>query len=124
MIATTDLDSLEQKKLLSRILNGYYTIKINNYNLRVYPPSIDIENKANIYYNNILEDIKYDDEDCWLREDKRMMILSQLGIWYPDKQKEIDIILKDIDKLKIELFKHYSLKDTRKLIKENEDVNE
>ena len=118
MIATTDLDFLEQKKLLSRILNGYYTIKINKYNLRVYPPSIDIENKANIYHNNILEDIKYDDEDCWLREDKRMMILSQLGIWYPDKQKEIDTILKDIDKLKIELFKHYSLKDTRKLIKE------
>ncbi len=115
---------VDETKILSRILNGYYPIKVGKYNLRVCLPSIDIENRASLFYNELLEDLRFDDKDAWLDEQKRMFILNVQNIWSSDKEKELDILLKDVEKLKENLYKHYALTDTRKLIKEKlEEIN-
>lgn len=124
MNVITDFISVEANKhnlknTLSRIIDGYYKIKVKKYTLKVKPPSIKIEASAERYHNYILENLKYDDADSWLDENRRYMILQKYGIWNLEQNKDIEQKIKDIDKLKVELYKHYSLADTRSLIKDN-----
>jgi hypothetical protein len=109
---------MDKNRLLSRLLKGYYFVKVKDFKLKVKPPTVYIENKAELYHNKIIEDLKFDDSQDWLDEDKRMFILSINKIWHNDLQKELDVLLLDMGVLKTELFKNFNLIDTRKLIKE------
>jgi hypothetical protein len=109
---------MEESKLLNRLLKGYYLIKVLNHKLKVKPPTIDVENKADLYYNEVIEDLKFEDSQDWLDDKKRIIILGLQGVWNPEKQKELDILLEDVGKLKIQLFKNFNLHETRALIKD------
>ena len=109
---------MDKNRLLSRLLKGYYFIKVKNFKLKIKPPTVYIENKAQLYHNKIIENLKFDDTQDWLDEDKRMFILAINKIWDNSQQKELDILLSDTSVLKTELFKNFNLIDTRKLIKE------
>ena len=108
---------MKDSQLLNRLLKGYYFIKVRNHKLKIKPSTLAIENKANIYYDKIIEDLKFENSEDWLDDKKRIVILGLQGVWSPQKQKDMDTALDNITKLKIELFKHFTLVDTRKLIK-------
>tara|TARA_R100001163_G_scaffold55256_1_gene42680 strand:- start:4281 stop:5300 length:1020 start_codon:yes stop_codon:yes gene_type:complete len=109
---------MDSSSLLNRLIKGCYYIKIRKKNLKIKPSTIDLENKADIYYNKIIEDLKFDDKEDWLSEKQRIYVLLMQQIWNDDKQKQLDILLSDMSKLKVQLYKNFSLIDTRKLIKE------
>jgi hypothetical protein len=115
---------MDKNRILSRLLKGYYFVKVKNFKLKVKPPTVYVENKAALYHDKILEDLKFDDSQDWLDEDKRMFILTINKIWDNSQQKELDTLLDDIIILKKELFKNFNLVDTRKLIKEKIKDNE
>ena len=108
---------MKDPELLNRLFKGYYFIKVRNHRLKVKPLTLSIENKASVYHDKIIEDLKFEDGQDWLDDKKRMIILGLQDLWNPEKQKDMDIALQNITKLKIELFKHFTLVDTRKLIK-------
>ena len=119
------LHQVDETETLSRILNGYYTIKVKDYVLKVYLPSIDILNKAESLYHKTIAELRFDDQDCWLEENKRMFILNVQKIWNGDKEKVLDTLLKDVETLKLNLYKHYNLPETRDLIKDKlKQINE
>lgn len=105
-------------KTLSRLIDGYYNIHIGKYKLKVVPTSIDIENKAEKYYEHIIDELKYDNNEDWLAEDRRLFILQYHNIWLPEQEKQIEQSFKDIDKLKVQLYYNFHLVDTKKLIKD------
>ena len=109
---------MEETKILNRLLKGYYSIKLRKHTLKVKPSTISIENKSDLYYDKVIEDLKFDNGEDWLDDKKRIIILGLQGLWNPQKQKELDALLKDVSTLKIQLYKHFNLKDTRDLIKE------
>ncbi len=108
---------MKDPELLNRLFKGYYFIKVRNHRLKVKPLTLSIENKASVYHDKIIEDLKFEDGQDWLDDKKRMIILGLQDLWNPEKQKDMDTALENITKLKIELFKHFTLVDTRKLIK-------
>tara|TARA_R110002074_G_scaffold388868_2_gene571827 strand:+ start:450 stop:1451 length:1002 start_codon:yes stop_codon:yes gene_type:complete len=107
---------------LNRLLRGYYYINIKKNNLKIKPTTISLENKSDIYYNKIIEDLKFDNSEDWLSEKQRMYILMMQQIWCDKDQKDLDILLSDMSKLKVQLYKNFTLVDTRKLIKEKLDM--
>jgi len=98
---------MDKNRILSRLLKGYYFVKVKNFKLKVKPPTVYVENKAALYHDKILEDLKFDDSQDWLDEDKRMFILTINKIWDNSQQKELYTLLDDIIILKKELFKNF-----------------
>lgn len=105
-------------KNLDRLFSGYYYVKFKDDKFKVVLPDVFINNKADRFYDKILDEIKFDNSEYWLSEDKRFFILNHHNIWNQDKQKDIDTALKDLDKMKIQLYKNFWSKDTRDLIKD------
>lgn len=119
---------MNNKSILVRLINGYYRLTIDDKKFKVYIPNINLLNKASEFYDKIIEEIKYDDTDSWLSENKRMFILNINNIWSTEKQKDLDQLVKDLDKMKIQLFLHYNNQDTKNLIKQkiafiHEEIN-
>lgn len=110
------LQQTNHNDLLNRIINGFYIIYIKGKKFYIHLPSYEIKYNAEKYYNNILEDLKYDTD--WLEEDKRLSILNYYNIWNKDKENLLQTILKDLEKIKIQLFLNYSSEPTRNLIKQ------
>ena len=89
---------------------------------KVYLPS-DIQQNRSLPQNYCK--LRFDDQDCWLEENKRMFILNVQKIWSGDKEKILDTLLKDVETLKLNLYKHYNLPETRDLIKDKlKQINE
>ena len=77
--------------LLYRIFSGklFFFYKNDKYELR--SPSIDIRYEAQLLYQNIINDEKYND---WLREDNLENLLIYLNLW----TKDTNMIIKDLEK--------------------------
>ena len=92
---------MKDPELLNRLFKGYYFIKVRNHRLKVKPLTLSIENKASVYHDKIIEDLKFEDGQDWLDDKKRMIILGLQDLWNPEKQKDMDIALQNITKLKM-----------------------
>ena len=97
--------------LLYRIFSGklFFFYKNDKYELR--SPSIDIRYEAQLLYQNIIHDEKYND---WLREENLEKILITLGLWTMDTSTILKSLNKRVDDAKIALFQQRSLKDKTK----------
>lgn len=100
--------------LLCRILCGklYFTYNSDIYELR--SPDNEIKYKAQILYNNIINEEKYNQ---WIRASDLDNILISLGLWTKDTTVIMKDLVNKIDNQKVDLFKFSSLSDRVKSIR-------
>jgi hypothetical protein len=90
--------------LLHRILSGYliFYYKQDKYELRKISNNLRYE--ADLLYENIIYDEKYND---WIRQEHVDNILINLGLWTKDTVNIISKLEKSIDALKVQLFENF-----------------
>lgn len=93
------------EKLLYRILLGYYYININNNKYKVVAPDLKIKYEAEILYDNILEENKFDKRFSTLKEIEMSLIAN--NIWSPELDKKIKEIENQIDDAKVDIYLNF-----------------
>lgn len=107
---------MDLEYLLYRIIDGYYTISIENILYKIKCPSVSIKHEAHLVYSSIIDNNKYD-IDSWISSKMIEKLQSIYGIWTPSHQKELDLLDEDIQKYKIDLYLNYQNESKKKFIK-------
>jgi hypothetical protein len=97
--------------LLQRIINRSLIFSYNDKDYTLYQPNSRIKYKAEIIYDHIINDEKYED---WLRFNDVENYLIVLGLWMPNTKDQIKNIEQGIDTVKIDLFKNYRIPEQKK----------
>ena len=102
--------------LLHRILCGklYFYFKGEKYEL--VSPDNSVRYEADILYNSIINDEKYND---WIREENMTEIMIDLGIWHNGMNTLIKQLQTKIDNLKVELFQSFAAISKQPKIRNN-----
>lgn len=102
------MNDAEIELLLYRIFSGrlFFYYKNEKYELR--SPDIKTRYEAQLLYNSIINDEKYNE---WLREENLEKILISLGLWTTDTSVIIKSLNKRIDDTKVSLYQQRSFKD-------------
>ena len=104
--------SLENfNKLLYRIILGYYYIYIGNKKYKIVYPSLKIKYEAEILYDFIIEDNKYD--KTWLTDSEIDFQLNVLGLWNKNKEQTLKDIETRLEDTKIELYLSFANQDKK-----------
>lgn len=109
---------MDNKLILHRILNGYYYIHLNNKDYKIISPSNKIKFKAHKIYLDTLDDIRFDENDAWLPDDKRLFLLNLLNIWDKSKEDRLEELSKSLNNIKISIYKNFYFIDVRKKLYE------
>jgi hypothetical protein len=114
-------------KLLYRILLGYYFISLNDTKYKIVYPSIELKYEAEILYDSIIDDNKYD--KSWMTEEEINFELAKNEIWTKEDNDILEITKKSIDSTKIELYLNFGISSKRNKIKKsikamNRQINE
>ena len=96
--------------LLYRLINGYYYTDFQGRKLKVVTPSAKIKYEANIYHDQVQQELKFHEADEWLSEVRRERILNHFGIWNNDKEKRLKELEKNQEELKLGLYLGFSIK--------------
>ena len=104
--------------LLYRIFCGYLIFNLNNETYKLSSANLTIKYEAQILYNNIVNDEKYND---WIREENLDSLLVYLNLWTKDTSMIIKDIEKKIDNNKVEYYTHFKFSDKKNSIKKNLD---
>lgn len=104
--------------LLYRIFSGYLIFYVNNEKYILKSASIDLKYEAQILYNSIINDEKYND---WFREENLDNLLIYLNLWSKDTTMIIKDIEKKIENSKVDYYNHFKLSDKKKTTKKNLD---
>lgn len=104
--------------LLYRIFCGYLIFNLNNENYKLISANLPIKYEAQILYNSIINDEKYND---WIREENLDNLLVYLNLWTKDTNMIVKDIEKKIDNNKVEYYTHFKFSDKKKNIKKNLD---
>jgi hypothetical protein len=102
--------------LLYRVLSGKILFTYKNEQYEVKSASIDTRYEAQILYDNIINDEKYND---WIREEDLEHMLISLNLWSKDTHKIIKDIEKKIDRTKVDMFLSSALSDKVKKLKKS-----
>ena len=102
--------------LLYRIFCGYLIFNLNNESYKLCAADLSLKYDAQILYNNIINDEKYND---WIREDSLDYLLIQLNLWTKDTKMIIKDIEKKIDNSKADYYTHFKFSDKKASIKKN-----
>jgi len=102
--------------LLYRVLSGkiLFTYKNEQYELRT--PTIEVRYRAQLIYDNIINDEKYND---WIRSEDLDNMLISLGLWSKDTNNIIKDIEKKMERSKVDMYLSASLSDKVKKIKKS-----
>jgi hypothetical protein len=101
---------------LSRILSGYLLFFHKNERYELRYPSLPLKYEANLIYNNIINDEKYND---WIREENAIKAMIFLGLWTDETEIMIQKLDKTIDNLKVELYNNFLNKSKHPKIRES-----
>jgi hypothetical protein len=104
------------ENLLYRILGGHLIFYYKQEKYEVRKASNLVRYEAEILYNKILNDEKYND---WIREENISNIMINLGLWTKETDKTIKQLEKRIENQKVELFENFMKTDTQKKIRKN-----
>ena len=112
------MEYTEIEHKLYNILDGKYYIYYNDQEYISVPNSISDRNRAGILYNQIMDDIKYDNMITW---DQAQIISERLGVWTKKDEESLKSIERLLENLKLELFLDHTnptkVKKLRKQIK-------
>lgn len=111
--------NINYEKLLYRILLGYYYIYIDNTKYKIKYPCLNIKYEAELLYDSILENNKFD--KTWLTDNEIDLYLIMNKIWYKDKDKQLEKLQKQLEKSKISLFLNFINKEKKQFYKKEID---
>ena len=100
------------EKLLYRIILGYYYIYIDNEKFKIVYPSINIKYEAEILYDSIKEDNRFDKNLLTISE--MDALLKKEKIWDEQKEKDLKTAEIDLENSKVLLFQNFFNKDSAK----------
>jgi hypothetical protein len=100
--------------LLYRVLSGKILFTYKNEQYELKNSSVDIKYEAQILYDSIINDEKYND---WIRAEDLDDMLISLGLWSKDTNKIIKDIEKKIERSKVDMFLSAALSDKVRKIK-------
>lgn len=100
--------------LLYRILSGKILFYYKNDQYELRSPSVNTRYEAQIIYDNIINDEKYND---WIRADYLENILISLNLWSKDTLKIIKDIEKKIDRTKVDMYLSAAISDKLKKLR-------
>jgi hypothetical protein len=114
-------------KLLYRIFLGYYFISLNNVTYKIVYPSMKLKYDAEILYDSIIEENKYD--GSWMTEEEINFELARNDIWNKEDNTKLEVNKKALDSNKIELYLNFNIVSKRDKIKKsikflNRQINE
>lgn len=105
------------EKLLYRILLGYYYINLNNNIYKVLYPNLNIKYEAEILYDNIIEENKFD-KRLWTLKDIELYMLSN-NIWNPTFDQKIKETENQIDDTKVDIYLNFLSLNKKNFLKKN-----
>jgi hypothetical protein len=100
--------------LLYRVLSGKILFTYKNEQYELKNSSVDIKYEAQLLYDSIINDEKYND---WIRAEDLDNMLISLGLWSKDTNNIIKDIEKKIERSKVDMFLSASLSDKLKKIR-------
>lgn len=98
------MDSRSINIYLSRILSGFYLFIYNNTKYKLVYPDINIKYEAELYAEQEYENNKFND---WITEDTILDSLVSMGIWNYNGDDNLKNLEKQIDDLKVDIFKNF-----------------
>lgn len=110
------------EKILYRILLGYYPIYIDNEEYKVITPNLDIKYNAEILYDKIIEENKFDKRLLTSKEIEMQLITN--GVWNPELDKRLTIVKEDIDNAKVDIYLNFLNSTKKKFLKNNLYIQE
>lgn len=110
------MNDADIESVLYRILSGLLLFWYDGEKYELRSPSILIKYEAQLLYDKILEEEKYNQ---WIREENLTAYLINLGLWTKDTMTIIKDLEKKIENYKIELYRSAALKDREKVNRKN-----
>lgn len=109
------MHELNLDKLLYRILLGYYYIYIDDQAYKIVNPSIHIKYEAELLYERIIEENKYNTQ--WLTDQEIELYLFTNKIWNKEQDAKLKTFEKSIEDTKIDIYKNFINVQFRKKLK-------
>lgn len=97
---------LDIESYLYRIINGYYTLCINNTTYKIILPTLKEKNDAYQVYLSVIEDNKFDTKS-WITKQVTDNLLKVYNIWNEKKEEGLKLSYKNLDNLKIQLYLNF-----------------
>ena len=91
----------EREYFISRIRSGFYLVKLGQSDVRILTPTSEDEFFANQVFMDSFDKCRQDE---LMTEEEMFDWLIEKGLWSDEKDKKIDAIEKELEKLKIEIF--------------------
>ena len=111
--------------LISRICSKKLYFSYDQIDYVLYSPDIEIRYEADIYYEQVLEQNKYEE---WILQENIIRFLNYIEVWNNEQENNLNTLSKEIDNAKIELFEQRlqtsKLKTIRKKIKTKKNIQE
>ena len=100
------------EKLLYRIILGYYHIYLDNKKYKVSYPTIETRYEAEILYDSIIDENKFDINLLTISE--MQALLKREGLWNDKKDEDLKEAEQDLENSKILLFQNFFNTDMSK----------
>lgn len=88
---------------LSRILSGFYIFLYNNQKYKLAYPNISIKYDAELYSQQEFDNNRFND---WIDDNSIVDALSSIGLWSSSHEDNLKNIEKQIEDLKVDLYKN------------------
>ena len=114
------------EKLLYRIFLGYYFISVNDLTYKIVYPSMKLKYDAEILYDSIIENNKYD--KSWMTENEILFELAKNEIWTKKDNEILENTKKKLEASKIDLYLNFTMSSKKEKIKKqiktlNKEIN-
>lgn len=95
------MEYVDIENKLYQIISSIHYITYKEDEYKSIPNTIEDKHRASLIYQEIMDDIKYDDMISW---DQAKIISQRLDIWTPENENSLESLSKMLDNLKLELF--------------------
>lgn len=119
---------MDLEDILYRIVSGYYYVSVDNSTYKIYSPKLKLKQKAHSLYLSVMDDNKYD-TSSWISKSVIDNLLKIYDIWDPNKESNLNHLVKSLENAKIELYLNFSKIKQKESIKKliasiNKQINE
>jgi len=96
------LNTIDIEKLIHRVISGKQLIVYDNITYELRNPSVDLKIKSNLIYDEYYDDNLY--SDVFIDDNDLEILLLDMGVLYPEYDKDLKFIEKKIENLKVSIY--------------------